>query len=85
MDLLFRDESAALPDNGSAKLFVLSIVFVVLSAAVVAGRLASRLLLKTSFGKDDVAIVVSLVIALLSDYLYQKLRLYWCYRALLPC
>ena len=61
MDLLIRDGSAALPDNGSGTLFVLSIAFVVLSSVVVTGRLVSRLLLKKSFGNDDVAIVMSLV------------------------
>lgn len=61
MDLLVRDNFAALPDNGSGTLFALSIAFVVLSSVVVTGRLVSRLLLKNSFGNDDVAIVMSLV------------------------
>jgi hypothetical protein len=60
-ELLIRNDLATQPDNGGTTAFVISIIFAILSSVVVAGRLASRLSLGTSFGLDDVAIVVSLV------------------------
>jgi hypothetical protein len=61
MDLLIRDNPGPPSDNGSARLFIISIVFAVLASVAVAGRLASRLSLKKSLGLDDLAIIVSLV------------------------
>jgi len=58
---LIRNDFATQPDNGGTTVFVISIIFAILSSVVVAGRLASRLSLGNSFGLDDVAIVVSLV------------------------
>ncbi|KAH8769762.1 hypothetical protein BGZ57DRAFT_448473 [Hyaloscypha finlandica] len=63
-ELLIRNDFATQPDNGGTTVFVISIIFAILSSVVVAGRLASRLSLGNSFGLDDVAIVVSLAVSI---------------------
>jgi hypothetical protein len=61
MDLLIRDGTVTIPDNGSQTVFVLAIVFSIVASVGVAARLGSRLSLKKNFGLDDLAIAVSLV------------------------
>lgn len=73
MDLLIRDGTVTVPDNGSQTVFVLAIVFPIVASVVVATRLGSRLWLKKNFGLDDLAIAVSLVSPFLIDSLFTVL------------
>ena len=61
MRLLIKNNFATQPDNGSIRLFAISIAFIAMASIAVTGRLASQLSSKMSFGLDDLPIVLSLV------------------------
>lgn len=73
MDLLIRDGTVTIPDNGSQTVFVLAIVFPIVASVGVAARLGSRLSLKKNFGLDDLAIAVSLVSPFMVDSIFTVL------------